>query len=370
MPIYQRGKTWWCDFATPGGSRVRQSLGTRDRTQAQELYDKLKSERWRVEQLGETPAYTWDEACVRYLREKDSKKSLSDDVTKIKYFTGYFRGRELRSIKRDEVMDAVSKLVHVRGVSIGHRWETGKPVSDSTKNRYLAFASALFRLAANEWEWIPKAPVFKKRKEAKSRIRWLKKSEAARLLSELAPHLRSIVQFALATGFRHANIIGLEWSQVNLVNKMAWIHPDQAKAGEAIGMPLNATALEVLVAQVGKHPKYVFTYRGSKLKQKAATGFKNALKRAGINNFRFHDLRHTWASWLVQAGVPLHIIQELGGWHSIEMVKRYAHLAPEHLREHVESIDSLIDSGTNLSQVSLTEEETQTRKKALFAAAP
>lgn len=243
-------------------------------------------------------------------------------------------------------------------------------VSDSTKNRYIAFASTLFRLAANEWEWIPKAPVFQKRKEASRRIRWLKKSEAARLLSELAPHLKPVVQFALATGFRHSNIIGLEWSQVNLVKKMAWIHPDQAKAGEAIGMPLNATAMEVLIGQVGKHPKWVFTYRGEKIKQKAATGFKNALKRAGIDNFRFHDLRHTWASWLVQSGVPLHVIQELGGWHSFEMVKRYAHLAPEHLREHVESIDSLIDSGTNLSQVSLTDAEQQERKKALLAATP
>lgn len=370
MPIYQRGKTWWCDFATPGGKRVRQSLGTRDRTQAQELYDKLKSERWRVDELGEQPAYTWDEACIRYLREKEGKKSLSDDVTKIKYFTGFFRGRELRSIKRDEVMDAVSKLAHQRGVTAGHNRETGKPVSDATRNRYIAFASTLFRLAANEWEWIPKAPVFKKRKEASRRIRWLKKSEAARLLAELAPHLRPIVQFALATGFRHSNIIGLEWSQVNLVKKMAWIHPDQAKAGEAIGMPLNATAMEVLISQVGKHPQWVFTYRGEKIKQKAATGFKSALKRAGIENFRFHDLRHTWASWLVQSGVPLHVIQELGGWHSFEMVKRYAHLAPEHLREHVEMIDSQIDSGTNLSQVSLTGTEQQERKKTLLGARP
>lgn len=180
MPIYKRGKTWWCDFSTASGERVRQSLGTRDRTQAQELYDKLKAERWRVEQLGETPAYTWDQACIRYLREKEGKKSLSDDVTKIKYFTSFFRGRELRSIKRDEVMEAVSKLVHVRGVSAGHRRETGKPVSDATRNRYLAFASALFRLAANEWEWIVKAPVFKKRKEGKSRIRWLKKTRTAK----------------------------------------------------------------------------------------------------------------------------------------------------------------------------------------------
>ncbi|WP_208856077.1 tyrosine-type recombinase/integrase [Chromobacterium subtsugae] len=328
------------------------------------------AERWRVDQLGEKPEYTWDEACLRYAREKANKKSFADDVTKIRFFTGFFRGRILRSIKRDEVMDAVSKLVHVRGVSTGHARETGRAVSDATRNRYLAFASTLFNLAADEWEWIEKAPVFRKRKEPSRRIRWLKKEEASRLLAELAPHLRSIVQFALATGLRHSNIIDLEWSQVNLVKRLAWVNPEDAKAGKAIGVPLNDTATEVLIAQVGKHPRWVFTYRGDKLRQKAATGWKSALKRAGIENFRFHDLRHTWASWLVQEGVPLHIIQELGGWHSFEMVQRYAHLAPEHLRGHVTAIDVILDSGTNLSQVSLTGEVKRKRKKALRIAEP
>ncbi|OVE49404.1 hypothetical protein CBW21_05845 [Chromobacterium violaceum] len=364
MSIYQRGRTWWCDFATPSGNRVRQSLGTREREKAQELHDKLMAERWRVERMGETPAYTWEQACVRYLREKGHKKSIEDDKTKIAYFTRFFQGRVLREIRRDEILDAVSQLVFEKGPKKG--W----PVADSTKNRYLAFASTLFNLACNEWEWIERAPVFKKKKEAKIRIRWLKKEEANRLLSELAPHLQAIVRFALATGFRHSNIIDLEWSQVNLVQKLAWIHPEQAKAGEAIGMPLNETAMETLIAQVGKHPRFVFTYRGQKLKQKAATGWRNALKRAGIRNFRFHDLRHTWASWMVQAGVPLHILQELGGWHSFEMVKRYAHLAPEHLRSHTEAIDRVVQDGTKTSQVYLTDEVDQARKKALLIAEP
>ncbi|PHM67731.1 integrase [Xenorhabdus stockiae] len=75
------------------------------------------------------------------------------------------------------------------------------------------------------------------------------------------------------------------------------------------------------------------------------------LRRAGIENFRFHDLRHTWASWLVQAGVPLSALQEMGGWESIEMVRRYAHLAPNHLTEHAKKIDALIIShDTNMTQ--------------------
>jgi len=81
------------------------------------------------------------------------------------------------------------------------------------------------------------------------------------------------------------------------------------------------------------------------------TAWRAALKRAGIENFRFHDLRHTWASWLVQAEVPLSALQEMGGWESIEMVQRYAHLAPNHLTEHARHIDAIFRVDVpNLSQ--------------------
>ena len=88
-----------------------------------------------------------------------------------------------------------------------------------------------------------------------------------------------------------------------------------------------------------------------KMRYDANTAWKAALRRAGIDDFRFHDLRHTWASWLVQAGVPLSVLQEMGGWESIEMVRRYAHLAPNHLTEHARQIDSILNpSVPNLSQ--------------------
>lgn len=71
------------------------------------------------------------------------------------------------------------------------------------------------------------------------------------------------------------------------------------------------------------------------------SGWRAGLKRAGIENFRFHDLRHTWASWLIQSGVPLSVLQEMGGWESVDMVRRYAHLAPNHLTEHAKQIDTI-----------------------------
>ncbi len=85
------------------------------------------------------------------------------------------------------------------------------------------------------------------------------------------------------------------------------------------------------------------------------TAWKTGLRRAGIENFRFHDLRHTWASWLVQEGVPLSALQEMGGWESIEMVRRYAHLAPSHLTEHAQKIDALFhDEVSNMSHPALS----------------
>ena len=87
------------------------------------------------------------------------------------------------------------------------------------------------------------------------------------------------------------------------------------------------------------------------------TAWRNALKRAGIEDFRFHDLRHTWASWLIQSGVPLSVLQEMGGWESIYMARRYAHLAPNHLSEHAKKIDAIL--GEDVPNLSHSEKMTE-----------
>ncbi len=108
-------------------------------------------------------------------------------------------------------------------------------------------------------------------------------------------------------------------------------------------LPLNESAMGVLRRQIGKHPARVFTYKGRPLKSVNENSWESALKRAGIRDFRWHDLRHTWASWLVQAGVPLSAVQELGAWETASMVRRYAHLAPEHLAPHAAAIDGMLN---------------------------
>jgi len=174
--------------------------------------------------------------------------------------------------------------------------------------------------------------------EPKRRIRWLTREEADRLIVELPEHLASMVRFSLSTGLRQRNVLELQWNQVDLKRRIAWIHPDQAKARRGIAVPLNADAIVVLRQQQGKHSSRVFTYQGRPVKQVNTAAWKKALARAGITDFRWHDLRHTWASWLVQAGTPLNVLQEMGGWESASMVRRYAHLAADHLAAYAERL--------------------------------
>ncbi len=94
----------------------------------------------------------------------------------------------------------------------------------------------------------------------------------------------------------------------------------------------------VLNAQIGNHATHVFTYKEKTVTQVNTKAWRQALKRAGVDNFRWHDLRHTWASWHVQAGTPLNFLQELGGWETSDMVRRYAHLSSEHLAGYVDRL--------------------------------
>jgi integrase len=153
---------------------------------------------------------------------------------------------------------------------------------------------------------------------------------------------------------RAANVTGLQWSQADLVRQLAWIHPDQAKARKAIPVRLNADAIASVTKQVGKNRTHLFSFRGKPIVQVSTKAWYTALERAGIEDFRWHDLRHTWASWHVQNGTPLFALQELGGWSSTEMVRRYAHLAANHLAPYAERLSAVraeaMSHGTNPSQ--------------------
>ena len=116
------------------------------------------------------------------------------------------------------------------------------------------------------------------------------------------------------------------------------IEPGDTKNGKALGVPLNETAVAVLMRQQGRHATRVFTFRGKPLNSANTRTWRSALRKAGIRDFRWHDLRHTWATWLRQADVPTWVLQELGGWKSETMVRRYAHLSVKHLQPFADQL--------------------------------
>ena len=146
--------------------------------------------------------------------------------------------------------------------------------------------------------------------------------EARRLLSKLPSHLAPIVEFSLTTGLRQANVTHLRWDQLDLRRKIAWIHTDQAKGRSTIAVPLSPAALKVLRKQLGKHDEWVFPYRDAPIEQPANTAWFDALEKAKLSDFRWHDLRQTWAPWHVQNGTSLPVLMELGGWKDPKMVLR------------------------------------------------
>jgi integrase len=120
----------------------------------------------------------------------------------------------------------------------------------------------------------------------------------------------------------------------------------ETKNDEALGVPLNDLAVSVLRRQMGVQSEYVFTYKGRPLTQVNTRTWRRALGRAGITDFRWHDLRHTWASWLRQNDVPTWVLQELGGWKSESMVRRYAHMSVTHLAPFADQLIFPVTSGT------------------------
>lgn len=336
MSLYKRGNVWWICFTSPSGKRIRQSARTEDKQQAQEYHDKLKAELWRVHKLGDKPRRTWQEAIVRWCREREYKADIEKDKGKLRWLHQYLGQSYLDEITRD-LIDAIAD-------------QKKREASPSTANRYLSLIRSILHMARDDWEWIDKFPRIRLFPEPKKRVRFLTQEEAKRLIAELPEHLSLMARFTLATGLRQSNVSYLEWTQIDLLRKVAWIHPDQSKSKKAITVPLNQDAMDVLDECINVHEQYVFCYKSKPVSRTSTKAFKKACERAGITNLRWHDLRHTWASWHVQNGTSLQALMELGGWSSMEMVLRYAHFAGEHLQIAARHIE-----GTNLSQSSKNE---------------
>jgi integrase len=317
--VYRRedSRYWWINATLPNGQRIRQSAGTECREDAEALLAKLKLDAYRGHHFGIKPQRSWREAVVRYVELKRGLRSISDVQRVLRYLDPYLGNAMLDQINGDMVWRIVQ----------GEFKKGNKP---ATVNRYLSVLRNLLRMARDEWQWIDTIPKIRMLGGEVERDRWLTRAEADRLVACCAPHLAALVRYALATGCRAAEITGLEWDRVDLARSTAWLN--QTKNGTPRGVPLNVDAVQVLREQLGKHPRFCFTYEGQPLRADVTnTAWHTALKRSGITDFRFHDLRHTWASWHRQAGTSCDELKDLGGWKSRQMVDRYAKFATENL---------------------------------------
>ena len=220
--------------------------------------------------------------------------------------------------------------------------------STSTANRYMAALSHVFTVAVQQWEWLSDSPIRKlpKLREPRGRVRYLSEEERAILLqaARLSPNkiLHLVIVLALSTGARKGELLNMQWSDINFERrKMVF---QQTKNGERRSAILGEFALKLLQehrAQSDEVSSYVFpSKRGNPIR--VDKDFRELIQSVGIENFRFHDLRHSAASYLAMNGASVTDIAEVLGHKTLSMVKRYTHLSDSHTRSVVERMNAVI----------------------------
>jgi integrase len=210
-------------------------------------------------------------------------------------------------------------------------------------NRELAVLKTLFNRCRDWGLYEGENPVCKVkfRKEPKVRLRWLEPEEEQRLLTEIpGASLRALVTVGTNCGLRiKAEALTLTWNSVDLKRGILTVEAAYAKNGRTRSIPLNSTVLEALKAlHATTTCEHVFVNEKGLPYRSIGSIFKHACRRANLIGVTPHTLRHTFASRLVMAGVDLRTVQELGGWQTLSMVERYAHLSPAHKAHAVERI--------------------------------
>jgi len=280
---------------------------------------------------------TFGEVAKEYLEFKRAKgkRTLLDDEQRLT--------RVLRWFGTDTPITEVTaqRIAQYDRERVTEMSRRGRPVSPATVNRELAMLRHLLRLA-EEWGYIEKVPRIRLGKESQGRLRYLEEEEAARLLEACRrsknPYLVAIATVALGTGMRKGEIMGLTWERVDFARGVLQL--EQTKNDRRREVPMNQAVYSVLSALPGpKTEGPVFRKANGAAWGNVRTAFERACRDAKIDDFRFHDLRHTFASWLVMRGRTLKEVQELLGHQSFGMTLRYAHLSPDRLRDAVASLE-------------------------------
>jgi len=337
MALFRRGPVWWMRFSYKG-KQIRKSTETTDKNLAKRIYDKVLGEiaegKWFDRLLGEER--TFKEMMDRYMAEYSTPKKASSerDRSSLTHLLPFFGSYTLSDIT-PRLINEYKTTRRVHGAS------------PCTVNRELALMKHAFSLALKEWEWVRYNPVkmISMEKESPPRDRWLTFEEEERLLSVSSSWLKQMILFAVETGCRRGEMLSLGWKSVDLFRKVVIIFGN--KTGEKRSIPLTQRALEALRDMqretvrsikedlVFSHPPEqrvnIHTLRFA---------FEEALKKAKIENFRWHDLRHTFASRLAQAGVDPYAIQRLMGHKTFTTTQRYAHHYVESLREGIGALEA------------------------------
>jgi len=343
MGLYKRGSVWWMSFMDPNtGKQVRRSTETEDEERAKRIFDKIKGQiaegKWFERLPGQDIKFR--ELIEKYVAEysavhKAPKSHLRDKSLK-KHLLAHFAQLKLAQITPKRISEYKTK----------RRSEKASP---RTINYELALLSHAFTLAIREWEWVSENPLRKVMREKvhNKMERWLTVEEEERLLDVSPLWLRDIITYAIHTGFRMGEILDLKWAAIDMSRRTVTI--SEQKNGGVDTLPLNGTVMSMLLRRAGErdgNSEFVFaSLAGTRISNRNLfRAFRAALEKAKVTGFRFHDLRHTFATRLVQNGVDLYAVQKLGRWKHTSMIMRYAHHNPESLRPGVETMDRKQDT--------------------------
>jgi integrase len=339
---------WWIRFADCTGRIRREKAGTW--VSARDLYIKRKAEvlqgRKLPEKLRQRPISFWEIAddAIAYIKQEYARPA--DDVGRVEVVKEWFAGRVADSITREEVKNAL------RSATEENKW------SLSTRHHYQNVLSLIYRLAIeHDPPKVDRSPVtgIRRKKENNERVRFLTLDEEKRLRqilrskAEWAEHLPEL-DLAIHTGLRRTNMyVDLVWENVDLTARVAAV--PTTKNDDPVYIPLNQNAMRALIvfrSRGNGKGRVVRNASGQTLKVNAHW-FVAAIRESKIPNFRWHDLRHTYASRLRQKGVPLGNIAELLGHKGLKMTRRYAHLAMSNLHDAVSRIENQTDTTTDTS---------------------
>lgn len=297
----------------------------------------------------ESRKHTVADMIERYIKrvEQHNPKRYEDIKAPLEWWKEELGYCILADLTKSTITEKIEKLAsRQRTLKNG----TVKTISPARVNRYIAALSHACTIAVNEWEWLEHHPLQKvsKMKEPRGRIRFLDDAERSRLLKTCqqskCPCLYTVVVLSLSTGARFNEIMSLKWQDVDLSRKVITLHDTKNK--ERRVLPLAGQALELmqehnrirridslLVFPAPNNPKEPYKIR---------TAWNTAVKEADLQDFRFHDLRHSAASYLAMNGASLAEIAEVLGHKTLAMVKRYAHLSEAHTSKVVESMNKRI----------------------------